>query len=86
MSKRLNYYQVHLNKKPRKKKGKRFNLLDLKLQLIQMQGFAQQAIITSQAFNSLAEKSIAVVDNVLKIAESVSNEIKREKAMQYLNN
>ena len=84
MSKRLNYYQVHHNKKPRKKKGKRVNLLALKLQLIQMQGFVQQSIIVSQSFKSIAEKSLAVVENVINIAEAISNEVKKEKNIQYL--
>mgnify|MGYP007024649994 CR=1 FL=1 len=45
-----------------------------------MQSFAQHAIIVSQQFNSVVEKSLAVVENVKNHAEAISNLIKKTDA------
>ena len=78
--KRLNYYQVHKNKKPKKFKNKKLNFLKIQLSLIAMQSFSQHAIIVSQQFKSVAEKSLAVLDNVKNHADAVQNLFKKEKA------
>lgn len=82
--KRLNYYQVHKNKKPKKFKNKKLNFLKIQLSLIAMQSFSQHAIIVSQQFKSVAEKSLAVLDNVKNHADAVQNLFKKEKANRYL--
>ena len=82
--KRLNYYQVHKNKKPKKFKNKKLNFLKIQLSLIAMQSFSQHAIIVSQQFKSVAEKSLAVLDNVKNHADAVQNLFKKEKATRYL--
>jgi hypothetical protein len=70
--KRLNYYQVHKNKKPRLLKRKNPSLLVIQSAIIAMQSFAQHAIIASQNFNSIAEKSVAVLENVINHAEAIN--------------
>ncbi len=82
--KRLNYYQVHKNKKPKKFKNKKLNFLKIQLSLIAMQSFSQHTIIVSQQFKSVAEKSLAVLDNVKNHADAVQNLFKKEKANRYL--
>ena len=82
--KRLNYYQVHKNKKPKNFKNKKLNFLKIQLSLIAMQSFSQHAIIVSQQFKSVAEKSLAVLDNVKNHADAVQNLFKKEKANRYL--
>ena len=76
--KRLNYYQVHKNKKPKKLKAKKPNFLQIQLALIAMQSFAKHAIIVSQQFSSVAEKSLAVLNNVINHAEAVQICIKNK--------
>jgi cysteinyl-tRNA synthetase len=78
--KRLNYYQVHKNKKPKKLQKSKPNLFVVKAAVIAMQSFAQHAIIMSKKFNSVLEKSLAVVENVKNHAEAISNLIKNTNA------
>lgn len=78
--KRQNYYQVHKNKKPKKLRKTKPNLFVVKTAVIAMQSFAQHAIIVSQQFNSVIEKSLAVVENVKNHAEAISNLIKSTNA------
>lgn len=74
---RLNYYQVHKNKKPKKLKNKKPSYLQIQFAIIAMESFRNHAIIVSQQFNSLVEKSLAVVENVKNHAEAISNLIKK---------
>jgi hypothetical protein len=83
--KRSNYYEVHKNKKPKRLLRKKPNLLVLKSAIISMQSFAQHAIIVSQNFNSMTEKSIAVFENVKKHAEALSDLYKINKPQRYLS-
>jgi hypothetical protein len=71
--KRLNYYQVHKNKKPRLLKKRKPSLLVLKYAIIAMQSFSQHAIIVSQNFNSIVDKSLAILENVKNHAEAINN-------------
>jgi hypothetical protein len=49
-----------------------------------MKSFSQHAMIVSQQFNSVAEKSLAVLENVKNHADAVQNLFKKEKANRYL--
>ena len=82
--KRLNYYQVHKNKNPKKLKIKKPSFLKIQLSLIAMQSFSQHAIIISQHFKSVEEKSLAVLKNVKNHVDAVQNLFKKEKANRYL--
>ena len=78
--KRLNYYQVHKNKKPKKLRKSKPNLFVIQAAIIAMQSFAQHAIIVSQQFNSVVEKSLLVLENVKNHAEAISNLTKNTNA------
>lgn len=52
--------------------------------IIAMQSFSQHAIIVSQQFKSVAEKSLAILENVKNHADAVQNLFKKEKATRYL--
>ncbi len=82
--KRLNYYQVHRNKRPRRFKEKKGNVLHAKLASVALNSFAKHAIIVSSQFESIIDKQIAVLRNVQSHAIKVSNIIKGEKANRYL--
>jgi hypothetical protein len=82
--KRLNYFQVHKNKKPKKLKNRKPSYLQIQSALIAMKSFSQHAMIVSQQFNSVAEKSLAVLENVKNHADAVQNLFKKEKANRYL--
>jgi hypothetical protein len=71
--KRQNYYQVHKNKKPKKLRKSNPSRFVIQVAIISMQSFAQHAIIVSQQFNSVIEKTLAVVENVKNHAEAISN-------------
>ncbi len=71
--KRQTYFQVHKNKKPRLLKKRKPSLLTVQHAVIAMQSFAQHAIIASQYFKSVAEKSIAVLENAINHAEAIKN-------------
>jgi hypothetical protein len=82
--KRLNYYQVHKNKKPKRLKNKKPSFLQIQSALIAMQSFTQHAIIVSNKFSSVSEKSLAVLENVKNHADAVKNLFKKEKTNRYL--
>lgn len=82
--KRLNYFQVHKNKKPKRLKNRKPSYLQIQSALIAMQSFSQHAIMVSQSFNSVAEKSLAVLENVKNHADAVQNLLKKEKSTRYL--
>ena len=82
--KKLNYFQVHKNKKAKKLKNRKPSYLQIKSAIIAMQSFTQHAIIVSQPFKSIAEKSLAIVENVKNQAEAIQNLYKKEKSTRYL--
>ena len=82
--KKLNYYQVHKNKKPKKLKNRKPSYFQIQSAIIATQSFAQHAIIISQPFKNIAEKSLAVVENVKNQAEAIQNLLKKEKSTRYL--
>lgn len=82
--KKLNYFQVHKNKKAKKLKNRKPSYLQIQSAIIAMQSFAQHAIIVSQNFNSIADKSLAVLENVKNHADAVQNLFKKEKSTRYL--
>ncbi len=82
--KKLNYFQVHKNKNPKKLKNRKPSYLQIQSAIIAMQSFAQHAIIVSQPFKNIAEKSLAVVENVKNQAEAIQNLFKKEKSTRYL--
>jgi hypothetical protein len=84
MAKRLNYYSVHKNKKTKRLRREKPNILGLKSIIISMQSFSQYAIISSQNFNSMAEKSIAILENVKNHAEALRNLYTQESKQRYL--
>jgi hypothetical protein len=71
--KKLNYYQVHKNKKPRRRIKKRINLVVLKTAIISMSYIHKHAIIVSQQFKSVGEKQLAIIDSVQNLAKSSAN-------------
>lgn len=75
--KRQNYYQVHKNKKPKKHLKSKPNRFIIQAAVLAMQSFVKHTIIVSQRFNSMAEKSLAVVENVKNYAEAISNLTKK---------
>ena len=82
--KRLNYFQVHKNKKTKKLKNRKPSFLQIQSAIIAMKSFSQHAMIVSQQFNSVAEKSLAVLENVQNHADAVQHLFKKEKATPYL--
>ena len=82
--KKLNYFQVHKNKNPKKLKNRKPSYLQIQSAIIAMQSFAQHAVIVSQPFKSIAEKSLAIVENVKNQAEAIQNLYKKEKSTRYL--
>jgi hypothetical protein len=78
--KKLNYYQVHKNKKPRKRIKKRVNLVVLKTAIITMNYIHKHAIIISQQFKSVGEKQLAVIDSVQNLAKSLANDLHQNMA------
>ena len=85
--KRLNYYQVHKNKKPVNRKVKRSynDKLFFKLKTIERFSFVQSKIIISQCYKSTAEKALAVANNVIETANLISKAFKDQKKQRYLN-
>jgi hypothetical protein len=81
---RLNYYQVHKNKKPKRLKSKKVNLLSLKLAVLAMESFAHHAMICSKQFNSVTNKSLAIVQNTINIANAAAKLAIAEKKNRYL--
>ena len=82
--KKLNYFQVHKNKKSKKLKNRKPSYLQIQSAIIAMQSFSQHAIIVSQNFTSIADKSFAVLENVKNQAEAIKNLFKKEKSTRYL--
>lgn len=83
--KKLNYFQVHKNKKAKKLKNRKPSYLQIQSAIIAMQSFSQHAIIVSQNFTSIADKSLAVLENVKNQAEAIQNLFKKEKSTRYLH-
>lgn len=75
--KKLNYLQVHKNKKPKKVKNRKPSYLKIQSAIIAMKSFAQHAIIISQNFNSIADKSIAILENAKNHADAINNLTKK---------
>lgn len=82
--KKLNYFQVHKNKKPKRLKVRRISKLTIESGIIAMEYFRNHAIIVSQQFKSVAEKSLSVLENVKNQADAVQNLFKKEKAISYM--
>lgn len=82
--KRLNYYKVHKNKNPKIIKRIKPNSLQIQLSLLTMSSFVQNSIIISQNFKSLAEKHLALVNNITNHVEKLQSIIKQEKSNRYL--
>jgi len=82
--KKLNYFQVHKNKKPKRLKNRKPSYLQIQSAIIAMQSFSKHAMIISQQFNSVVEKCLAVLENVKNHANAVENLFKKEKATRYL--
>jgi hypothetical protein len=86
--KRLNYYQAHKNKKPRKKKVvHRFNYFKTMLLMSTAIYASQLKIIISQPTCSPTnkqQKSLAIANHCLNFANAVSNIAKEHKRQKYL--
>jgi hypothetical protein len=82
--KKNNYYAIHKNKSPKRLQQRKPNVLAAQLALIQMKSFVQHSIIVSQQFNSIAEKTLAVVDNIKNSAEAFSDLMVKNKRNRYL--
>ena len=77
--KRLNYFQVHKNKKPKKRIRKNYSRLNALLSIITAQGLIQHLIIASQQFNSMAHKIIALAENTINTYNAIQKTIKNKK-------
>jgi hypothetical protein len=83
--KQNNYYEIHKNKKPKRRLQRRkINSLSLMLLSSSMVSIAQHATIVSQHFNSVAEKSLAVFENITKQAQNIHKIISNHKKNKYL--
>jgi hypothetical protein len=82
--KRLNYFQVHKNKKPKKLKNKKVNKLGLNVLLIGMHSFVQHEIIVSQQFKNISEKQLAILNNVKNTANAIQKIFNEQKKIKYL--
>jgi len=86
--KKLNYYQVHKNKKPKRnllKRRRKPNLLVFQMAVLQAHSYAQTQIIASQPFQSLGEKALMVAKNIVATADAMANVAKNYKKKDYLN-
>jgi len=86
--KRLNYYQVHKNKKPRKNKViHRFNYFGVILTTASAISAAQLRKIISQPTyppHNTALKAISIAEHCINHAISISNIAKEHKRQKYL--
>lgn len=86
--KRLNYYQVHKNKKPRKKKVvHRFNFFKVMLLMTSAISVAQLNIILSQPINSVAskaQKALAIAESSINFLNTISSIKKEHNKQKYL--
>lgn len=82
--KRQNYFQTHKNKRPKRLKKRKLNLLAIKSIVITMQALAQNAIVCATQFKSVAEKTLNIVQNTVNHAEAISSLYKTERKYKYL--
>lgn len=86
--KRLNYYQVHKNKKPCKKKQVyRFNYFKTMLFMTTAISAAQLNTIVSQPTyppRNKQQKAIAIAEHCINYANTISNIAKEHKKQKYL--
>ena len=88
--KRLNYYQVHKNKKPLKRKAEinKFSTLSVKLGLIALNSAMQLKIIESQVSktkNGQLIKKVECIKVIKETANAMANVFKYQKKQRYLN-
>ena len=81
--KRLNYYQAHKNKKPKRLKKPKINLFATKAAIINSHFFMQHSIIVSQQFNTLAEKTLAIAKNIINRSEAIIELFRETKKNNY---
>jgi len=83
--KRLNYYQVHKNKKPRnKKKVYRFNYFKVMMALTTAISASQLRIIISQPIKNKAQKALYIAEHCIKQVEVIKNISKEHNRQKYL--
>lgn len=80
--KRLNYFQVHKNKKPKKLKAKKITKRMLECAILAMKSFVQHSIIASHHFNLIAEKSQSMFEHIVNMAEAIANSHKTPDPMK----
>lgn len=77
--KRLNYWQVHKNKKPKKRIRKKYSRLNALISIITAQGLIRHSIIASQLFTSKVDKVIALANNTIDTYNEIEKTIKTRK-------
>jgi hypothetical protein len=85
--KKLNYYQVHKNKKnkkPKKLENKKPSYFQIQSDLIAMKSFLQHNIIVSQPFKSIPEKALAVAQNAINQAIEIKNLRNKINSTKYM--
>jgi len=86
--KRLNYYQVHKNKKPRKNKTvHRFNYFKVMLLMSSAISVAQLSTIVSQPIytqTDKAKKALSITEHCINQVEVIKNIYKEYKRQKYL--
>lgn len=84
--KRLNYYQVHKNKKPIKRKVKiKFNPFISKIGLTTILSSMEVKKIIENHLLSRSEKAIKIFNSVLNCNTSIVGICKEQKKQRYLN-
>lgn len=73
MSKKLNYFQVHRNKKPKSKNKKRFDIRSVQAAILIRLSLAQNEIIKSQVGIAPISKAFLMAENTINTAKAISN-------------
>jgi hypothetical protein len=84
--KKLNYFQVHKNKNPKKLPRKGYNLRLAKLSAIMAKNLLFMNIIRDSAFTNIAQKALAVSTQTLRTASEIQNLFSpKNKYMERIN-
>lgn len=83
--KKRNYYSIHLNKKPKRKKIRRyFSTLGIRLAMHQVQIAQQTAIIQSQPFKEYKDKAKALINLIETSCKEIIQIAKDETQRRFL--
>lgn len=86
MKKKLNYYEVHLNKKPKRlvKKNRKYkSTIGVKLALNMASSAMQTSIIQSQPFKEYGERAKAIIEVINNNIKTTLKICKEEKQIRF---